>query len=340
MQRPEETEARESNGPWWGLREVLATLFAVGACATLPVRVIARLLFARTRRMPMCMDDEVNYLTPRVLAAVEGRHAPALRTTSTALLAQTVLTSLRCALGRAPSVPVPCALGNRHFPAHYLVPFQAQPGGYLSAASPVRAERMQEVLYGEHLHAMRKQVARALGTDLGRGAIVDLGAGAGTFLRTLRAEHDMARVFGVELSPYMIAAAYAHQLDGLDDHVEMVEGTATQLPFDDESVRGVSACFVLHEMPEDETKQTLKEVARILEPGGRFVVLDCLAPHGRIAKLSARIRARVFFDPYLADYLRLDVPAYAAELGLCTLEQKALTSDVGLMVFQKPERAH
>lgn len=68
------------------------------------------------------------------------------------------------------------------------------------------------------------------------------------------------------------------------------------------------------------------------------MVLDCLAPHGRIATPSARIRARVFFDPYLADYWQLDVPACAVQLGLRTLDQQTLTPDVGLMVFQKPER--
>lgn len=314
----------------------LSSLFALISWATLPIRVIVRVLFARTRRMPMSMAEEVNYLAPRVTSAVEGREAKAKRTTSSELLAEIALTALKCALGAAPPVTVPSALSARTFPPYYLVPHQAQPNGYLSSASPVINERMLEVQYGEKLHEMRRAAARALGAKLRTGMILDLGAGAGTFLRTLRSEHYLSRVFGIELSPYMIAAAYAHQLDGLDDHVEMVESTITRLPFEDGSARGVSACFVLHEMPEQETKAALKEVVRVLEPQGRFVVLDVRTPNGRMAKVTAQIRARVFFQPYRSEFLKLDLPAYLRQLGLRVVELRHLRSDVSLMVFEKP----
>jgi len=316
-----------------GLELVFGTL----AWATLPLRVIARILFARTRRMPMSMADEVNYLTPRVVRAVEGRHAEIVRTTSAQLFAESALTALRCAIGRVPHVVVPAALTGRRFPAQYLVPFHGQPNGYLSARSPVITERMQEVMYGEALQVMRREAARALGAGHKPGVILDLGAGAGTFLRTLRAEHYHARLFGVELSPYMIAAAYAHQLDGLDDHVEMIESNIANLPFETGSARGVTACFVLHELPEQQTKATLKEVARVLAPGGRFVVLDCSAPRGRLARISTRVRARVFFEPYRQDFLRLDLPAYLERLGLRCAQQEVMASDVTMLVFEKPE---
>ncbi len=316
---------------------VVAAIFASVAWATLPIRVIARVLFARTRRMPMTMADEVNYLAPRVTSAVEGRHAKVVRTTSSELLAEIAVTALKCAVGDAPSVTIPKGLGNRVFPRHYLVPFQGQPNGYLAPASPVISERMLEVQYGEKLHEMRREAARALGTNLRNGLVLDLGAGAGTFLRTLRAEHYLTRLFGIELSPYMIAAAYAHQLDGLDDHVEMVEATITSLPFDDASARGVTAAFVLHEMPEQETKAALKEVVRVLEPGGRFVVLDERLSSERMARISARIRARFFFEPYRREFLKLDLAAYLSVLGLQTVELRPLHSDVLLMVFEKPK---
>jgi len=322
------------------LLTTLAAIFAIVSWATLPIRVIARILFARTRRMPMSMADEVNYLAPRVTSAVEGRAAKVMRTTSSELLAEIALTAIKCALRQTPAVTIPATLSVRLFPKHYLVPYQGQPNGYLSPASPVITERMLEVQYGEKLHDMRREAARALGTKLRNGMILDLGAGAGTFLRTLRSEHHLARVFGVELSPYMIAAAYAHQLDGLDDHVEMVESTITRLPFDDASARGITACFVLQEMPEQETKAALKEVVRVLEPGGRFVVLDCSRPHTLMARVSAGIRARVFFQPYRSAFLRLDLPAYLNQRGLSLVEQRALRCDVSLTVFEKPRLKH
>lgn len=322
------------------LQGLLATVFALVSWATLPLRVIARILFARTRRMPMSMADEINYLAPRVTSAVEGRAAKVMRTTSSELMAEIALSALKCAIGKAPSVVVPAALSPRLYPSHYLVPFQGQPHGYLSPASPVISERMLEVQYGEKLHDMRREAARALGSKLRKGLVLDLGAGAGTFLRTLRSEHYLTRLFGIELSPYMIAAAYAHQLDGLDDHVEMVEANITSLPFDDASARGITACFVLHEMPERATKAALKEVVRVLEPGGRFVVLDCSTPSSHLSRITARIRARVFYQPYRQAYLSLDLQAYLGKLGLHSIEQRALHSDVSLLVFEKPALAN
>lgn len=337
MPRRLNEQAVEKRGSSAVLLTCLELVFGALSWATLPLRVIARLLFGRTRRMPMSMADEINYLNPRVMRAVEGRRGEIVRTTSARLFSETALTALKCALGRAPKVQVPAALQGRHFPEHYLVPFHGQPNGYLSPESPVFTERMQESMYGESLHAMRRTAAVALGEARRSGVILDLGAGAGTFLRTLRSEHYLARLFGVELSPYMIAAAYAHQLDGLDDHIEMVEGNIAFLPFDDASARGITACFVLHELPEQETKAALKEVVRVLAPRGRFVVLDYSTPTGALAQMSARVRAHVFFDPYRKAFLDLDLKAYLERLGLKTVEQRNLRSDVSLLVFEKPE---
>ena len=42
----------------------------------------------------------------------------------------------------------------------------------------------------------------------------------------------------------------------------------------DDSVDVVSLAFVIHECPEDATRALMKEAARILKPGGTFVMTD------------------------------------------------------------------
>jgi ubiquinone/menaquinone biosynthesis C-methylase UbiE len=316
--------------------KLLTLLIATLEWATTPLRVLVRVLFGRTRRAPMSMADEVNYIRPRVVRAVDGRDAPVLYTSNAELLAESVYTCVRCAAGHPPRLRVPQALLQREFPDYYLAPFHGQPNGYLSSGTAVMTDRMLEAQYGEALRDMRREVARALGSRLRHGVLLDLGAGSGNQLRILRTEHKLARLFGIDLSPYMVASAYAHQLEDLDDHVEMLEGTITKLPFDDASVRGITACFVLHELPEAETRAALKEACRVLEPGARLVILDRIPPRTLRQQMRLRVSTRVFYEPYLEAFLRLDLASYLQKHGLTEVERRTLHPDVGLHVFEKP----
>ncbi len=60
--------------------------------------------------------------------------------------------------------------------------------------------------------------------------------------------------------------------------VTLVEGDALSLPFADASVDVVSIAFGLRNLPDYETG--LREMARVLKPGGRLVILEFLPPRG------------------------------------------------------------
>jgi ubiquinone/menaquinone biosynthesis C-methylase UbiE len=302
---------------------------------TTPLRVFLRVLLSRTRRAPMSMADEVNALSASVTKAVEGPVAPILRVTNAELIAEMAWTMARSAVGKPPQV-IPPAEAGRTFPQSYLVPFHGQPNGYLSTASPAMTERHMEVLFGDDLSVMRHALAESLGTSIRHGVLLDLGSGAGTMLRVLRIHHKRARIFGIELSPYMIAASYAHQLHYLDDHVEVVEANVTQVPFEDGSVRGVTAAFVLHELPEPELKQALKEAVRVLMPGARLSILDVAAPRTLHARARQRVLTRVFHEPYLEAFIELDIGTYLTRMGLTKVEQRDMPRGTALCVYEKP----
>jgi demethylmenaquinone methyltransferase/2-methoxy-6-polyprenyl-1,4-benzoquinol methylase len=63
-------------------------------------------------------------------------------------------------------------------------------------------------------------------------------------------------------------------------------GVAEELPFDDASFDGVSIAFGLRNVPDRE--RGLREMARVVRPGGRVVVLELGEPRGRLLGPIAR----------------------------------------------------
>ncbi|MFW5901171.1 MAG: class I SAM-dependent methyltransferase, partial [bacterium] len=67
------------------------------------------------------------------------------------------------------------------------------------------------------------------------------------------------------------------------DNVEFIEGDAAAIPFEDKSfdVAGISFAFRNITFKNPNTSLYLKEVFRILKPGGKFVIVESSQPHLR-----------------------------------------------------------
>jgi ArsR family transcriptional regulator len=100
--------------------------------------------------------------------------------------------------------------------------------------------------------------------------VADLGCGTGSLTAAL-APH-VKRVVGVDQSAAMLKTARGRTA-GLD-HVDLRKGSLLALPLEDGCVD--AALLVLALSYVAEPAQVLKEMARILRPGGRAVVLDVL----------------------------------------------------------------
>ncbi|MGZ0152758.1 methyltransferase domain-containing protein [Kribbella sp. WER1] len=118
--------------------------------------------------------------------------------------------------------------------------------------------------------AVRELKAWALGQlapAAGKTA-VDVGSGTGEDVLAFAA--CGARAIGVEPSPGLRAEA-ARRAE-VDEGVEFVEGRAESLPFGDASVDVVRCERVLQHV--DEPAVAVREMARVLRPGGRAVLID------------------------------------------------------------------
>jgi SAM-dependent methyltransferase len=126
------------------------------------------------------------------------------------------------------------------------------------------------------------------------GTILEIGPGAGANLPFFR---PSVRWVGVEPNPYSHARLRAEAMRlGLDAEIRL--GTAEQLPFPDLTADAVVGTLVLCSVRDQAA--ALREIRRVLRPGGRFVFMEhVLAPPRTRRRLAQRLVAPLF--PLLAD---------------------------------------
>lgn len=120
-------------------------------------------------------------------------------------------------------------------------------------------------------------------------AILDVGCGTGRLLRLAEERYPSARLFGVDAATKMVKQAEAALPKG--SVIRLQQGVAEHLPFLDAQFDLVFSTLTFHHW-EDQTKG-ISEVARVLAPGGRWLVADIM-PAGLIGSVIRLFRIHQF----------------------------------------------
>jgi ubiquinone/menaquinone biosynthesis C-methylase UbiE len=105
------------------------------------------------------------------------------------------------------------------------------------------------------------------------GTVVDLGCGSGWLVIELAQRAPGLHVVGVDLSDEMLMQAEDNtRRAGVSERVSFRKGDAQQIPFPDGAVDMVVSTLSLHHW--SEPLAVLDEVARVVRPGGAFLILD------------------------------------------------------------------
>jgi ubiquinone/menaquinone biosynthesis C-methylase UbiE/DNA-binding MarR family transcriptional regulator len=139
------------------------------------------------------------------------------------------------------------------------------------SSSAVKWDRVRDELFGDRFHLAALGAFASADWTVG-----DLGCGTGLVSAALAP--FVARVIAVDASAPMLQAA-KKRLRGVTN-VELRRGDLETLPIDDRRLDAAMLMLVLHHVPQPE--RALADVARVLKPGGRLLVVDMLS-HDRDA---------------------------------------------------------
>jgi ubiquinone/menaquinone biosynthesis C-methylase UbiE len=141
--------------------------------------------------------------------------------------------------------------------------------------------------------SIKRQLINQAGIQPGQ-RVLDLGCGTGTLTIMIKQSIPEAGVAGLDGDPRVLDIARSKaDKAGLD--IKLDQGMAYQLPYPDQSFDRVLSSFVFHHLESDDKRKTMKEVYRILRPGGEFYLLDLGKSHKtyeRILSLWNRVLER------------------------------------------------
>nr|MCU0882450.1 class I SAM-dependent methyltransferase [Hyphomonadaceae bacterium] len=200
------------------------------------------------------------------------------------------------------------------FPAYYRQNFHWQSGGWFSEESADIYDFQVETIFTGAAGPMRRATALDLlasslrGHDQRRLQCVDIACGTGWFAGEVARSFPGLNLTAIDLSPAYSAHA-ARRLAGRS-RVTVLCGAAEALPLADASMDRATCIYLFHELPPKVRVAVLAEVARVIKPGGLFILADSIQT-GDDPNLDRMLDAFPygFHEPYFTSWLKTDVAA-------------------------------
>jgi ubiquinone/menaquinone biosynthesis C-methylase UbiE len=125
--------------------------------------------------------------------------------------------------------------------------------------------------------------------------VLDIGCGTGTFATAIKRSHPAVEVIGLDPDPKALARAKKKAVRA-GVSIQFDQGFSNELPYPDASFDRVFSSLMFHHIKGDDRLNTLREVRRVLKPGGSFHLVDFSKAEGQAHGLKDFVCASSHFN--------------------------------------------
>ena len=165
--------------------------------------------------------------------------------------------------------------------------------------------------------------------------ILDIGTGTGKMLKQIAVRNKDGENVGIDLSPDMLKRA-EKKLSKTGCTYELQEGSAYNLPFEDNRFDRVFICFMIDLLPEKDFDILLKEFKRVLKNGGLLLVSYMTFGRSRTTRFWDWVAKK--FPRLMTDCRPVNLPPYIQNAGFEIIKDAYIvqnTFPAGVVVAQK-----
>lgn len=153
--------------------------------------------------------------------------------------------------------------------------------------------------------------------------ILEIAVGTGILFRELLRQNPSGRNVGIDLTEAMVRRA-RHRVAASGAPFELQVGDARHLRFSDRSFDLVVCNNLLGLLPDPDVADVLGEIARVVRPDGRLVVVNMRRPANRIAQWIYRVGA-----VWLGRWRDVDVEPFVTAAGFDRV-RRSVVSQLGI----------
>ncbi|KAK1256667.1 hypothetical protein QJS04_geneDACA024205 [Acorus gramineus] len=220
------------------------------------------------------------------------------------------------------------------YPDYYLKPFHAYDEGNLSWLAAAEAEaatisiairaiptassidEATQAVRGTWLNTVEQYHLQYSGNSAVHD-ILDIGCSVGVSTRFLSDKFPLANITGLDLSPYFLSVAkYNERRKPMNKPVRWIHANGEDTGLPSNSFDLVSLSYLFHELPAQATVNMVKEVFRLLRPGGTMAVTDN-SPKSKVLQELPPVLFTLMksTEPFLDEYYLLDLEGAMREAG-------------------------
>jgi len=168
--------------------------------------------------------------------------------------------------------------------------------------------------------------------------ILDLGCGTGTFTVMVKNRYPTASVTGIDGDPdILVMARRKTKAAGID--VALDEGMSFSMPYPKNEFDTVFSSLFFHHLKSEEKVRTMKEVYRVLKPGGKFHVCDWGHPSNSFSKVMSLFVQLLDGFEVTRDNMEGLLPSYIESAGFVELgELSHVETNFGTLDFMSAKK--